>query len=177
MSLVSYGAKLKTIIKQRIGLLFFASAVAAGAVALRGWVLKQDPNSAELRAGKRVDFTLVGLKVDPPDSSVLLKGANLFGESSSQKVPGQIRIDDISSRVSKEKPIIENRSNHPAEVPSGIPTFAIDRSYVTYGFTYKYDNPSPVHIEISHAGYKTWSSDAFPKDGVIEIIVKLEKNP
>ena len=102
--------------------------------------------------------------VAPPTSSVSIMGAKLHGRPDRMASNGQFTIENIG----------ESRTVN--GVPHGVNRVGIDRVYEIHDGKLNFQDRSPIHIEISNPGYKTWKTDIVPETDPIEIKVKLEPN-
>ncbi len=101
--------------------------------------------------------SFISFMVYPRNSSGLIESA------SSSEEPNSL----VTKRV-----VINNFSEFFA--PNPPYQIQIDRGYTYSNEKIEFHDKSPLHIEISHPGYKPWIADIIPKTNPIEIKVKLE---
>jgi hypothetical protein len=104
----------------------------------------------EVNGGSSIYF-----HVTPSDASIAVRGA---------------KIDSMQTQNMPELFSLNNG----ALSQTGEGSFYIDRSHIITDGKLEYKDKSPLHIEITHSGYKPWIKDIVPESDPIVIKAKLE---
>lgn len=117
-------------------------------------------SASEWRLGR---YVVVGFRVSPANSTLRIDGASLYG-TQTPNGPKHVFVPDISKMI-----ILVSKN-----LVLGSAHVMLAREYTTNGKTFEFRDQSPIHIELSHLGYRTWSTDLVPHDNIIEISANLQ---
>ena len=105
--------------------------------------------------------TTIAFQVDPSTSSALVVGA------ANGRLPDRAPKQFTIKRVGEAR---EQEYYRPDQVE-------IRYRYEIHEGKIIFQDKTPIHIEISNPGYKTWKTDIVPETDPIEVKVKLEPEP